>query len=278
MARTAYRAGTFMEQKVVFFDIDGTLTSETDGQVPASAIEAIHQARKNGHKMFLCSGRCLSMIEARFRRIGFDGLVCGCGTHIVLENGEELLHHTLTSAQTHRLLQTARSVGCDILFESAIMAEYVQANPGHAAVEPQGPLEAEETDGVKPINVEDPDFTCDKVCIFTANREQAKRFFLVSDAFLTPIDRGGGMYEMVPAGYSKATGIQAVLDHYGFSLEQAYVFGDSNNDLSMLRYVPHNVVMGNAEPPELKEQAWYVAKKASEDGILLALKDLGFLE
>ncbi len=69
-------------RKIAFFDIDGTLTSEIDGSVPEDAAWAIARARENGHLMFLNTGRCFQNVEPRFRRIGWDGYVCGCGTNI----------------------------------------------------------------------------------------------------------------------------------------------------------------------------------------------------
>ena len=48
-----------MKQKLIFLDIDGTLLPPGEMTVPASAVEAIRQARANGHKVFLCTGRNL---------------------------------------------------------------------------------------------------------------------------------------------------------------------------------------------------------------------------
>lgn len=45
-----------MKQKLIFLDIDGTLLPPGEMTVPASAVEAIRQARANGHKVFLCTG------------------------------------------------------------------------------------------------------------------------------------------------------------------------------------------------------------------------------
>ena len=59
-------------KKIAFFDIDGTLTSEIDGFLPESAINAIRRARTFGHLMFINTGRCFQNVEPRFRRIGFD--------------------------------------------------------------------------------------------------------------------------------------------------------------------------------------------------------------
>ena len=43
-------------KKIAFFDIDGTLTSEIDGSLPKSAINAIRHARTFGHLMFINTG------------------------------------------------------------------------------------------------------------------------------------------------------------------------------------------------------------------------------
>ena len=45
---------------------------------------------------------------------------------------------------------------------------------------------------------------------------------------------------------SKATGIQFLLDYFNLPLENSYAFGDSNNDLPMLKYAGNSIAMGNA--------------------------------
>ena len=42
--------------KLIFFDIDGTLRAEEDGDLPQSTIDAIARARANGHKTFINTG------------------------------------------------------------------------------------------------------------------------------------------------------------------------------------------------------------------------------
>ena len=53
-----------MNIKAIFFDIDGTLIN-FDGEFPESAKVALREAKKNGHKIFLCSGRSKCQIEDR---------------------------------------------------------------------------------------------------------------------------------------------------------------------------------------------------------------------
>ena len=70
-----------MKQKLIFLDIDGTLLPPGEMTVPASAVEAIRQARANGHKVFLCTGRNLRMTKPLLA-YGFDGFVCSAGGYV----------------------------------------------------------------------------------------------------------------------------------------------------------------------------------------------------
>ncbi|MCC8151421.1 MAG: HAD family hydrolase, partial [Lachnospiraceae bacterium] len=56
---------------------------------------------------------------------------------------------------------------------------------------------------------------------------------------------GDIVMEVVPKGYSKATGIAAVCDLLGVDRKDTCAFGDSANDLDMLDYVGTGIVMGN---------------------------------
>jgi len=49
-------------RKALFFDIDGTLLSEVNRNVPESARKAVAGARAAGHLVFINSGRTYSLI------------------------------------------------------------------------------------------------------------------------------------------------------------------------------------------------------------------------
>lgn len=269
-----------MAKKIAFFDIDGTLTSEIDGSVPASAAEAIQQARENGHLMFINTGRCMQNVEKRFRDVGFDGYICGCGTNIYCmqnQKMEEILYVQQSHDITLQILEHARKFQLDILFESKKEVRF----------DTKRPLCTE--GGIRQYNAfvkrnydmshdpEDFDFTCDKFVVWFTDISDLPAFREVSDLHFDCINRGGNFREFVPHGYSKATGIQAVLDYYHISFDDAYALGDSNNDLSMLSYVKNSIAMGNASPESLFNQVAYVTTKASEDGISHALTHFHFI-
>lgn len=261
---------------IAFFDIDGTLTSEVDASIPDSAVIAIRKARENGHMMFINTGRCAQNVEMCFRKIGFDGYVCGCGTNIYY-NHKELLYVSQSHEIVMALLQQARRTDIDIVFESRKEIIFDRSREIHNpdALKLYYDLKGKHYDMSHPLEAED--YTCDKFIIWFTDAEQLAAFRTVSDKWFVCIDRGNHFREFVPIGYSKATGIQFLLDELGIPLSEAYAFGDSNNDLPMLQYVPNSIAMGNAENESLFEKVAYVTAKASEDGIQKALEHFKFI-
>lgn len=54
--------------------MDGTLLDNTQ-QIPESAVYAIQNARKNGHYVFLNTGRCKAELFESILDVGFDGII-----------------------------------------------------------------------------------------------------------------------------------------------------------------------------------------------------------
>ena len=67
--------------KLIFLDIDGTLTPPGTNIPPESAINAINKARQNGHKIFLSTGRNLDMLKPLLV-YNFDGIVGSSGGYV----------------------------------------------------------------------------------------------------------------------------------------------------------------------------------------------------
>ena len=168
-------------------------------------------------------------VEQRFRDVGFDGFVCGCGTDIYCD-GAEILHVAQTHETVMKLLLAAREWDIDILFESRKEVAFDLARPlRHPDARRQ--YEAFEERGYEmPEHLENPNFFCDKFVLWFEHPEQLAGFRTTSDRYFECIDRGGNFREFVPLGYSKATGLNYVLDYYRIDKKDAYAFGDSNND------------------------------------------------
>lgn len=70
------------ERKLIFLDIDGTLTEPGHNVPPESAVEAIKEARRRGHLVFLCTGRNLGMLSPVLEGGIYDGVVGSSGGYI----------------------------------------------------------------------------------------------------------------------------------------------------------------------------------------------------
>lgn len=86
-----------------------------------------------------------------------------------------------------------------------------------------------------------------------------------------------GAYDVdfIPKGAGKAASIEYVSKRFGFALDQAYAFGDSGNDLEMLRTVRHGYVLQNGTS-QAKHLHRRVTSQAYAAGILEVLRQSDF--
>jgi len=105
-----------MKKKIVFIDIDGTLVDD-QGKVPNSAREACIQARKNGHLLYLCTGRSKAEIYDFILEIGFDGVI-GAGGGFVEIGDEMLFHKKFASEDVKMMVDYFNEKGINFYLES----------------------------------------------------------------------------------------------------------------------------------------------------------------
>lgn len=80
----------------------------------------------------------------------------------------------------------------------------------------------------------------------------------------------GPFIDILPCGWSKGRAVEALAAYLGLSLEEVAVFGDSENDVSMLEAVPHSVAVRNASP-EAMAAARYRIGLSADDAVADAL-------
>ena len=263
-----------MAGKLIFFDIDGTII-DCFGRVPPSAQEAIRKARAAGNRCIINTGRPRFHIDPAVTAIGFDGYVCSCGQHVELD-GQVRRHLSLHREVCRAIADKARACRLDAFYESETGLYVDLTHPMWPALHTD--LERFRRRGFDVERpVEEAAFYFDKFSVWTGEGSDLDAFLRFVEPWFTPVDRGGGMYEMVRCGCSKAGGMEFMLSLLDARLEDCYAIGDSTNDLPMLACVPHSIAMGNA-PDEVKSQVSYVTDTLERDGLAKALAHFGLTE
>ncbi|MDO5412738.1 MAG: HAD family hydrolase [bacterium] len=255
------------ERKIIFFDVDGTLT-DVDGNIPADAAEAVRRARERGNLCVINTGRPFLHLVDQIKALGFDAYICSCGGYI-LADGELLLHESFPGDFCRRAADYARKCRLNMYYESerGLCVDYRREIDGEIQEEMKRflargiPVETEATGE---------DFRFDKFCIRLKPDSDMAAFETFIAPYMDIIKRDEILRECVKKGISKATGIQLVTAHYGVPYENTYAIGDSQNDLLMLASVCHGIAMEEA-PDNVKAAAEYVTAGLMSGGVAKAL-------
>lgn len=273
--------------KLIFFDIDGTLVER--GKIPDSAVRAIRKAQENGHLCLVNTGRTACLVTGWLPElVPFDGYLCGCGTQILF-HGKEILHKTFSREEALDILEGLKKYRIDAILEGSgnnyhedpanMYTETFRRYIAKASPERYMPKELVEKGwgsyGQAPGKF-------DKFYCFADDPEAVKLFAGERPELLSLIDRENGYYEIMPKGFSKASGMDALIDalnasgEYGeaITLADTAAIGDSGNDIEMLRHAGTAIAMGNSTK-EVMDMADFVTGRVNEDGIARALEWLG---
>ncbi len=276
-----------MGKKGIFLDIDGTLVG-FDRKMPDSAKAALSLARKNGHKVFICTGRTRGMIYPWLIDIGFDGIVASAGAYVEAE-GNEVFHQILEERAVEAALDILDCHGASYMLQSK---EYCYVTHGfHERMDArddvpvvtrktdedrQGRIELAKGETVKE-NLESITYFGSDITIEQTKRlldAQREGYFELTGSSFGKDHIFSG--ELTRKGITKGTGMEHMLRYFGIKQKDSVGIGDGMNDFDMLQYAATAIAMGNAVE-ELKEIADYVTSSVSEDGIQKAFQKFGII-
>lgn len=209
--------------------------------MPESTTKAIRELRNAGNYAF-CAAAEAGRTSAVRRSLESDltGLWRRAGTHIEYE-GKKVSERLLTPREVEELLRVIGAYHIEAVLEGP---RYIYANGEDFKEDPFIQyLRRELGEDVREIRGQT-EYEINKLSAYM-NGASVRAV----EAELVPhfdvIEHNPQLIEVVPKGYTKATGIAQVCDMLGIARENTYAFGDSTNDLEMLTYVGHGIAMGN---------------------------------
>lgn len=269
------------ESAVLFFDVDGTLTSFDPDDMTDKDFNAIHPSkavvdafgrlRNAGHQAFICTGRPLWLVADGLRALNPAGIVAMAGATLEVEGRvvhEDCFDEDIVEELARRIIVA----GGEALFET---------NGATYSLEPVGVeqsflLGAGVVHGVDQMRV-DGRLRVGKVCINASDLARVANDDGFIDRNFELCNTGGQNRELSPKGIDKGVGVARTLAYLGREGNaRTFGFGDSGNDLGMLAAVETAVAMGNAMP-EVKAVADYVTDDVAHDGTVTAMCHFGLI-
>lgn len=273
--------------KMIFLDVDGTLV-DYENHLPDSAVRAVRQARANGHRVYICTGRSRAEVYPWIWDIGLDGMIGGNGSYVE-DHGHVVMHKRITAEQCRRIVDWLHGRGLEFYLESN-NGLFASENFETAAL-PSVQQYAKRKTGSANITIRDvfPDMVfggelyrddLNKVS-FLLNSYQD---YLDAKAAFPDLKAGtwGGKGEealfgdLGVADIDKAAAVRTLVDYLGGDMADTIAFGDAKVDIPMLECCAVGVAMGGGGA-EIRAMADYVTAPVEEDGLYKAFEHLGLL-
>lgn len=252
-----------MGYKIVFFDVDGTITNHKDGSIPSSTIEAINTLKSKGIKVVAATGRPLSMCK-ELHEMGIETFITANGGYV--KHNQEVIHSvSMDKNIIQEVIEFAnlQNNGLSFYTEEFSMNGVKEEEILKALKETLSLNNYPETNRL--IHIQEVFL----LCLF-ANDETVDKY-INKFPHLTFKRWHPYVLNVLKEDVSKSLAILKTLEFFGIDKMDAIAFGDGENDIDMLELVGLGIAMGNANET-LKNVADFVTKKSSEDGIEYALK------
>lgn len=274
--------------KIIFLDIDGTLV-DYENNLPDSAVRAVQTARKNGHKVFACTGRSKAEMYENIWKIGIDGMIGGNGSYVEYD-GKVVMHQKINEGQCREIVDWLHEQGLEFYLESnsGLFASEQFETAALSVMQEYTKRKGKDIQ-LKTVRDAFPEMIFDGQLY----RDDVNKISYLLHSYQNHLDAAkrfpdfqhgtwGGAGETALFGdigvknITKKYAIEKLLDYLGADRTQTIAFGDAKVDIPMLEYCAYGVAMGNGGE-EIKAMADYVTDSVENDGLEKAFQKLGLI-
>ncbi len=264
-------------------DIDGTLLNP-QFSISEGDLEALRRAHASGIEVVLVTGRRHRFALPIAQQLGFDLWLISSNGAVTRSLAGETFHRDMMPRETCRHLLGAMKefrgntvLTFDKETKGAIVLEHLDEltasirrwlEKNMDSIEFVVPLEnALVTDPVQAMFCG----TLDRMAEAMTALERAGMDDAVTVLRTIYPERDLYMIDVLNAGCSKGHALERWARHRGYAREQVMAVGDNHNDVEMLEFAGHPVIMGNA-CEELLSRGWRVTRGNDDCGVAGAVE------
>jgi Cof subfamily protein (haloacid dehalogenase superfamily) len=271
--------------RLIAIDIDGTLL-DTKSQVSPANLDALRRAHDAGVEVMLGTGRRHSFALPIAQALGFDLWIISSNGAVTRSTSGESFHRDLmpqsTAIKLCRHMLDFRDYTV-ITFDRETMGAIVceQHDTLYGVIQRWMEKNAPVIEYVKPIEkalVEDPIqvMFCGPIDLMKTAVERLMQCECAGDFTVLRteyVHRNLTIVDILNAGCSKGHALERWARHRGLDREEVMAIGDNYNDIEMLTFAGHPVIMGNASD-ELKQNGWTITLHNDESGVAAAIEQV----
>jgi Cof subfamily protein (haloacid dehalogenase superfamily) len=264
-------------------DIDGTLLNP-QFQISDGDLQALRRAHAAGIEIVLVTGRRHTFALPIARQLGFDLWLISSNGAVTRSLSGEPFHRDLMPAATCRRLCGAMQAfrGNTVLtFDKEEKGAIVMERMDEVGAAIRRWLEKNMQFIELVVPIEDALVADPVQAMFCGTMERMNQALLALEATgmddsITVLrteypDRDLSMIDVLNAGCSKGHALERWARHRGYRREEVMALGDNHNDVEMLEFAGHPVIMGNA-CEELRTRGWRITRANDACGVAAAVE------
>lgn len=259
-------------KKLFVFDIDGTLVNRSY-ELKQEVIDAINLLLERGYYVATCSGRSYigSMRFLSQFKNGDKFAICANGAMIYKDDKTLIKSFLLKYEDYKRVYKYTNEIKDFFTYfykNDALYHEYYDE-----CIELD-----KKSNNMCSYNVENrfkSDEIIDKIMVRDKSRSKMLDFkipFVLKFKY-SAVKSSKVFLEVTNKKANKGRGVEILRKYLNIKKENVFVFGDSGNDVSMIKRFKNSIAMGNGII-EVKKHAKYITKSVDEAGVIYALKEL----
>lgn len=246
-------------------DMDDTLL-DGDGRLSDYTLRVVHACVARGIRFIPVSGRTQPSLRPFVEQLQTNCPYIGGNGSEIIGADHQLLHQLTLDAQT------AREV-CQFLKDNDFYMHVYHGDAFYFDKDCKAANDYRHSSGMPGVAVGDLihfiDFPTPKVLSVSTPEKVMQLMSIAAERFRGRVNftqSKAYFLEAVPPGASKGAALERLAGMIGIRPENTLAFGDSLNDVSMFRFTPNSVAMGNARATVQKE-ASQVCRPNTEDGV-----------
>ncbi len=252
--------------KIVFFDIDGTLTN-SNKVISENTINTLNKLIERNIFIVLCSGRANSYIKQYLKQINKSKYSISNNGALIYDNelNKIIISHTLYSKDLEYLWNYSNETKSSFIINTVnnkYSNNFVKNKEDKIIIDKLCDIKEDKVQLV----ISNDDINVMKELELYINNKTNLKVINQSFDYLNEIKDGYYFFDVVNKNVSKGNAINDLLKVLNINKKNSLCFGDSVNDIDMFKSVGISVAMGNAIE-DLKNIADYVTDTNDEDGI-----------